>query len=100
MAAQTTLLVLGGKPIGSCEIVEYAKSRGAHVIVADWLDPEQSPAKLLADESWNVSTADLDELEKRSRNAGVNAVLTGVHELISKSPSSCALGLVCPHGVL
>lgn len=95
MAAQTTLLVLGGKPIGSCEIVEYAKSRGARVIVADWLDPEQSPAKLLADESWNVSTADLDELEKRSRNAGVNAVLTGVHEFnIEKSLELCArLGL-------
>ena len=32
------LLVLGGKPIGSYDIVEYAMSRGVHTIVSDFLD--------------------------------------------------------------
>lgn len=89
------MLVLGGKPIGSCEIAKYAKSRGARVIVADYLPVAQSPAKLVADEAWDVSTADLDELEERSRVAGVTAVLAGVHEFnIEKSLELCArLGL-------
>ena len=44
------LLVLGGKPIGSVELVERAKELGAYVIVADYLPIEQSPAKRIADE--------------------------------------------------
>lgn len=35
------LLVLGGKPIGSCEVVEYAKKEGAYVVVADYLPAYQ-----------------------------------------------------------
>lgn len=93
--AGTTLLVLGGKPIGSREIAEYAKSRGARVIVTDYLPASQSPAKLVADEAWDISTADLDELEERCRASGVTAVLAGVHEFnIEKSLELCArLGL-------
>lgn len=74
------LLVLGGKPIGSSEIVEYARSQGAHAIVADYLPVEESPAKQVADEAWDVSTADVDELERRCREAGVDGVAAGVHE--------------------
>lgn len=95
-AAKTdTLLIMGGKPIGSREIAEYAKARGSRVIVADYLPPEQSPAKQIADEAWDVSTADLDELERRCRRAGVTAVLAGVHEFnIEKALELCGrLGL-------
>jgi hypothetical protein len=31
------LLVLGGKPIGSIDIIEYALSKGVHTIVTDYL---------------------------------------------------------------
>ena len=41
------LLILGGKPIGSTEIVNYAKKRNIYTIVADYLPDEESPAKFL-----------------------------------------------------
>ena len=74
------LLVLGGKPIGSCELVKYAKAQGDYVVVADYLAPEASPAKRLADESWDASTADVDDLCERCREQGIDSVLSGVHE--------------------
>lgn len=80
------LLVLGGKPSGSTDIVEYAKSMGAYVIVADYLNQDVSPAKQLADEAWLVSTDDVDTLARLARENGVNRVFTGVHEFnISKA---------------
>lgn len=78
--AKKKLLVLGGKPIGSCEIVEYAKKEGAYVIVADYLPREFSAAKRLADECWDISTGDIDELKKLIVANNVDAVYTGVHE--------------------
>ena len=74
------ILILGGKPIGSIELVEAAKERGCYVVVTDYLPRDQSPAKLIADESWNISTADVDQLEKMCYENQIDAVLTGVHE--------------------
>ncbi|MBQ8047222.1 MAG: ATP-grasp domain-containing protein [Prevotella sp.] len=74
------LLVLGGKPIGSVEIVRRAKDLGHYVIVADYLPKELSQAKLFADESWDVSTADIDKLERLCITNHVDGITTGVHE--------------------
>ena len=74
------LLVLGGKPIASVAIVKYAKSVGAYVIVADNLTPEQSPAKQIADEHWNISTADVELLALEVQKHQVTALFTGAHE--------------------
>lgn len=74
------LLVLAGHAISSCEIVEYAKSQGAHVIVTDYLDQIDSPAKQLADEDWMISTADVDLLEKRVREYGIDGIFTGTND--------------------
>lgn len=74
------LLLLGGKPIGSCEIVRYAKSMGVYTIVADYLSVNDSPAKQIADEYWDISTADLDGLEKLARDNKIDGVLAAVHE--------------------
>lgn len=92
-----TILLMGGKPIGSTEIARYVKGQGDHLIVTDYLDPSDSPAKRLADEAWNVSTADIAELAQRCRRAGVDAVMTGVHEFnIERTIELCeALGLPC-----
>lgn len=75
-----TVLLLGGKPIGSVEIARYVKARGDRLVVADYLPVDQSPAKRLADEAWDVSTADVSLLAEKSRKAGVDAVIAGVHE--------------------
>ena len=74
------LLVLGGRPIGTVEIVKYAKSKGAYVIVCDYLPVDKSPAKRIADECWSYSTSDVDLISKKAKNCGVTAVITGSHE--------------------
>lgn len=74
------LLILGGKPIGSTEIVSYAKTQGIYTIVADYLSVSESPAKQISDEHWEISTADLDQLYLKAREAGVTGVIAGVHE--------------------
>ncbi len=74
------ILILGGKPIGSIELVEQCKQRGLFTIVTDYLPQSESPAKQYADECWSISTADVDTLERKCRDAHVNAVLTAVHE--------------------
>lgn len=80
------LLVLGGKPAGTADIVNYARAMGAYVIVTDYLSEEASPAKRLADESWSVSTGDVDILVDLARINGVDAVVTGKNEFnISKT---------------
>ncbi len=73
------VLVLGGKPIGSCEITECA-NKYAHTIVTDYLLKEESAAKKISNECWNISTADMECLKKKCIEENVTAVLTGVHE--------------------
>lgn len=95
--SQKRLLVLGGKPIGSRELVNYAHERGDYVIVADYLSECESPAKGIADESWDVSTADVEELVRRAQAAKIDGVLTGVHEfnMDRMADVANALGLPC-----
>ena len=84
------ILILGGKPIASCDVVRYAQKHGAYTIVADYLPVNQSPAKQIADEIWDVSTSDVDELIQKVREENINAVFTGVHEYnIDKALKIC-----------
>lgn len=84
------ILLLGGKPIGSCEIVDFCRQNNIYIIVADNLSEKESYAKQLADESWLISTADLDLLEKKARENEVDGVIAGVHEFnIQKAIELC-----------
>lgn len=95
------LLILGGKPIGAVEIAEAAKKRGIYTIVADYLPIDESPAKRIADEAWDISTADLEGLRKKCLDCHVDGVIAGVHEFnikksielaeILKLPKYCTL---------
>lgn len=71
-------LLMLGTSNGSCAMVKYAKSRGIYVIVTDYLQPEKSPAKLLADEYWMINTSEIDILEQKCREESVTAVFCGV----------------------
>lgn len=73
------LLVLGSN-VGSTDIVRYAQEHGAYVIAADYLPPEKSPAKLIADEAQLISTGDLDALGALIEERKINAVLAGISE--------------------
>lgn len=85
------LLVLGGKPIGSIELVTRAKELGLYVIVTDYLPVEQSPAKAFADEVWDISTAEVDILVAKCKEHEVDGVLTAVHEFnINRMLDICA----------
>lgn len=70
------LLILGSS-LGSLEIVRKARDMGCHVIVTDYVPLGRSAAKREADESWDVSTADLDKLEERCRREGGRGHLLG-----------------------
>ena len=58
------LLILGAGAVETT-LVYRAKELGIHTIVTDYnLDHRLSPAKDIADESWDISWSDIDALEK------------------------------------
>ena len=73
-------LLMLGTSLASEEMIEYAKSQGVYTIVTDYLPPEKSTAKLIADEYWMINTGELDVLETKCREEGVTAVICGVSE--------------------
>ena len=52
-------LLLLGSNTGSLEIAQYVRSRGDYLIVTDYYPKEKSPAKQIADETWDISTTDI-----------------------------------------
>lgn len=77
------LLMLGTSKI-SCEMLKYAKSIGVYTIVADPHQPENSVAKLIADEHWEINLADIDGLEKKCVENKVTGVICGISEFALK----------------
>lgn len=90
------LLLLGTTPT-SIDMVHLAKAQGVYTIVTDYLEPEKSKAKLVADEYWMISTNDLDALEKKCREEHVTAVIAGLSEFnLARTTELCErLGLPC-----
>jgi biotin carboxylase len=88
-------LLLLGTNVGTCDMVNYARSQGAYVIVADNLPPEKSTAKLIADETWSVSTADVDIIEQLAIKNQINGIFAGVSDFnLEKALTLCdRLGL-------
>lgn len=70
------LLILGGNAL-SCDIVNAARSMGVYTIVTDWNEPSKSPAKLVADEYWNISLMDYDTLTANIKQENVHGIITG-----------------------
>ena len=75
------LLVLGGTRI-SCEIIRKAKEMGMYVVVTDYNPPEQSPGKLIADESFMVSCTDVDEVVELIRREKIDGVTVGFADVL------------------
>ena len=74
------LLLLAGNLVGTDDIIKYARANGVYTIVTDYLPFEKSFGKQLADESWNISTADLDLLKERIIENKIDGVFAGVGE--------------------
>lgn len=86
-----------GTSVSSVDIVKYAKSEGAYVIVTDYLPTEKSEAKQYADETAMISTLDADALTEFAREKKVDGVFCGVSEanLLSVKTITERLGLPC-----
>lgn len=69
------LLVLSGAP-SHYFLVETAKSMGIYTIVTDYREPENSPAKRIADEYWMLSYMDVDGIVARCQQEHIDAVIT------------------------
>lgn len=83
-------LLLLGDSISTADIIKYAHEIGTYVIVADYTPYEKSSAKQMADEAWNISTADVDTLYEMAIKNDVNAVFAGVSDFnIEKAMVLC-----------
>ncbi len=75
------LLVLGGTKI-SCQIVNQAKRMGLHTAVADYYEPDKSPAKTIADEHFLVSATDVNGIVDLIRRERMDGVLMGFADVL------------------
>ena len=74
------LLLLGSTPEATIQIINYAKSIGVKTIVTDYYPTDYNKAKKMADESWDISVDNLDELEKRCKEQNITGIFSGVDE--------------------
>lgn len=74
------ILILGAYRT-EIEIVEAARNKGLYTIVTDnhdnWAD---APAKIVADEAWNISWSDIELLATRCREENIAGVMAGFSE--------------------
>lgn len=71
------ILILGSD-FGTIEVVKEAHRRNMYVIVSDLM--KTSPSKELADESWMISTTDIDLLEKKCKEENISAIMFGASD--------------------
>lgn len=72
------LLVLGATGL-ICDAVEIARQLGVYTIVTDYYT--NAPAKKIADKSYDVSTVDIDALEKIAHDEHIDGVFTGFSDV-------------------
>lgn len=75
------LAILGGTRI-TCEIVKAAKTLGVHTTVIDYNPPEESPAKLIADEYAQISVADVNVVAAYINEHDIDGVTMGYSDTI------------------
>lgn len=90
-------LLMLGTSTSSVDIVRYAQSEGAYVIVTDYLPTEKSQAKKYADETAMVSTMDIDVLCDLAKEKDIDGIFCGASEanLLSVNAVAGKLGLPC-----
>lgn len=68
------LLVLAGADV-HIKVIKAAQELGVYTIVTDYLLPDYSPAKKVADEYWMLNITDVDAIVQKCRKEGVDGVL-------------------------
>lgn len=69
------LLILGGAEL-HCKLVEAAHRNQIYTIVIDYLNEDDSPAKKIADKSYQINVTDVSTIVEMCRIEGVDAVLS------------------------
>lgn len=63
------------------EFVKAAKELGVYVVCCDrYADWNKSPAKLIADEAWDIDYTDTETVAKKCKETGINGVIAGYGE--------------------
>lgn len=91
------ILIIGAS-IMECFIVKRAQELGIYAIVTDnYEDRRLSPAKEIADESWDISWTNIDELAEKCKNEKIDGVIAGFSEfrIESQIKLSEKLGTPC-----
>ena len=70
------ILILGGSALMVDPVIK-AKNMGLYTVVTDWHELEKSPAKQIADEYWNISLMDYDQLVIKIKEEKIDGILTG-----------------------
>lgn len=70
------LLILGGSSY-MIDPVRKAKEMGVYTVVTDLHGIDRCPAKLIADEYWDISLMDYDTLVPKIKNEMIDGILTG-----------------------
>jgi carbamoylphosphate synthase large subunit len=73
-------LLLLGDSVSTQDMIQYAQNHDVYVIITDHLPPEISISKKLANEYWDVSTADIDRLEQLVKQNNIDGIFAGVSE--------------------
>lgn len=71
------ILILGGT-MASFDVVETSKRLGYHTVVID--DRKDSPSKLIADESYLISTIDYKQISELIKEKSIDGIFTGPGE--------------------
>lgn len=71
-----TLLFFDGSGL-ACNAVKRAQELGIRTIVANYYDAQISPAKKIADESWNVDFSDIDLMVELIQSNHVDGIFVG-----------------------
>ena len=89
-------LLIIGADVNDMEIVRTAQSLGIYTIAVDWTkDYSRSPAKMIADEAWDINYRDLVTLAEYCRQKHVDGIMAGYSEtrVILASQLSQKLGM-------
>ena len=70
------LLFFDGSSLAGSAI-KRAKELGVTTIVANFYDPDKSPAKLIADEQWKVDFSDVDHMVALIKEHGIDGIFVG-----------------------
>ena len=90
------LLIIGGA-FQHCKLVEAARQMGVITYVTDYLQPEQAPAKQMADRYFMYNITQIDEIVQTCREEGIDGVIATSLDACQKPYQEICqrLGLPC-----